>query len=58
MSFGEFADLLTGQSVGGKRLSPADKGPGYKATPNFVQAKNSKGVMVLANDKRVNFSLA
>jgi hypothetical protein len=44
--------------VGGQRVSPADKGPGHKAAPDFVQAKNGEGVMVLTNDKRVNFSLA
>jgi hypothetical protein len=44
--------------VNGLRISPADKGPRHKAPSNFVQTKNSEGIMVLANDKGVNFSLA
>ena len=58
MGFREIADLLPGQGVGGQRVGPADKGPGHKAPPDFVQAENREGIMVLANDKCVNFSLA
>ena len=58
MGFREIADLLPGQGVGGECLSPCDKGPGHKAPPDFVQAKNGEGVMVLANDKCVNFCFA
>jgi hypothetical protein len=58
MGFGEIADLFPGQGVGGERFRPADKGPGHKTPANFVQAENGERVMVLANDKSVNFSLA
>ena len=58
MGFCEVADLLPGQGVGGERLRSADKGPGHKTPADLVQAKNGEGVMVLANDKSVNFSLA
>jgi hypothetical protein len=44
--------------VGGQRFRSAHKGPGHKTAPDFMQTKNSEGIMVLANDKRVNFSLA
>jgi hypothetical protein len=58
MGFGEIADPLPGQGVGGESFRPADKSPGHKAPSDFMQAKNSEGIMVLANDKRVNFGLA
>ncbi len=54
----EVAELLPGQGMGGERFRPADKGPGHKGPPGFMQAKNGEGVMVLANDESVNFSLA
>ena len=58
MDFFEIADLLACQGVGSERFRPADKGPGHKAPANLVQAKYGEGVVVLANDKCVNFSLA
>src|SRR3989337_2544495 len=51
MGFCEVADLVPGQGVGGQRFGPADKGPGHKAPPDFVEAKYGEGVMVLANHK-------
>jgi hypothetical protein len=57
MGFREIADLLAGKRVGGERICPADKGPGHEAPANLVQAQDGEGVMVLANDKSVNFSL-
>ena len=58
MGFCEIADLLAGERMGGERVRPADKGPGHEAPANLVQAQDGEGVMVLANDKSVNFSLA
>jgi hypothetical protein len=56
MGFCEITDFNPVQGVSRKRISPADKGPGHKAPSNFVQPEYGKGIMVLANDKGVNFS--
>ena len=57
MGFNKVTDLDPIQSVNRYRVSPVDKSPAHKSAPDLMQAKNRERIMVLANDKSVNFSL-